>query len=55
MDVRDWCITNFIHGWWVRSKALLALLEEETVPSVVRCGNDRFWFVCMKHVAETKI
>ena len=27
-----------------RSKALLALFEEETVPFVVRCGND--WMLC---------
>ena len=27
-----------------RSKALLVLLEEETIPSVVRCSND--WMLC---------
>ena len=31
MDVSGWCITNLVHGWWLRSKAFLAL-EEETVP-----------------------
>ena len=41
MDVSDWCITNLVNDRWVRSKALLALLGEETVLSAVRCGNDR--------------
>ena len=44
MVVSDWCITNLAHGWWVSIesiKVLLALLEEETVPSAVRCDNDQ--------------
>ena len=39
--VSDWCITSLAHGRWVRSKALLILSEEETVPSAVRFGGYR--------------
>ena len=38
--VSDWCITNLKLGGF-RSKALLALWEEEPDPSAVRCGTGR--------------
>ena len=45
-----WCIMNLAHAWWVSIKALLALLEEETVSSAFRCGNYRL--LCCRIVSN---
>ena len=39
--VSDWWNTNLARGRWVRTKALLILSEEDTIPLAVRFGGYR--------------